>query len=78
MGITVVDEPLVCDGNIATAGGCLSAQYLVGWIVESLYGIEKRRETLKPILSSGQQEIYEKLITSSIEKGMRYNEVNIE
>ncbi|MBS0351974.1 MAG: DJ-1/PfpI family protein [Proteobacteria bacterium] len=27
--VNVIDKPLVCNGNIATAGGCLSAQYIV-------------------------------------------------
>ncbi|NNM58520.1 MAG: thiamine biosynthesis protein ThiJ [Legionellales bacterium] len=73
LGIEVLDKPLVYHGNVATAGGCLSAQYLVGWIIESLFGIEKRKETLKPILPAGQQELYEKLITASIQEGMICN-----
>lgn len=70
LGITTIDKPLVCHGNIATAGGCLSALYLIGWIVERLYGVEKRRETLKEVLPTGQHIIYEKLITSSIQEGV--------
>jgi putative intracellular protease/amidase len=72
LGINVMDKPLVCDRNVATAGGCLSAQYLVGWAIERLYGVEKRKETLKAILPAGQQDIYENLITSSIQDGMMY------
>jgi transcriptional regulator GlxA family with amidase domain len=68
LGIELIDKPLVCNGNVATAGGCLSAQYLVGWFVERLYGIEKRQETLRPIIPVGQTDIYEKLITSTIEE----------
>lgn len=70
LGIETVDLPLVCKENIATAGGCLSAVYLVGWIVERLYNIEKRRETLKPIIPTGQKDFFEKLITSSIQEGV--------
>lgn len=66
LGVEVVDKPLVCNGNIATAGGCLSAVYLVGWFVERLFNAEKRRETLKAIIPVGQSEIYERLITASI------------
>lgn len=66
LGIEVIDKPLVCHGNIATAGGCLSAMYLVGWVVEKLFGEEKRRETLKGIIPVGQEEIYNKLISSSL------------
>lgn len=70
LGIETIDKPLVCHGNVATAGGCLAAIYLVGWFVERIYNTEKRRETLKAIIPTGQLDIYEKLITSSIEEGL--------
>lgn len=78
LGIETIDNPLVCNGNVATAGGCLSAIYLVGWITERLYGVEKRRETLKPVIPVGQIDIYEKLITSSIHEGMIINQGSVE
>ncbi|MDV6903792.1 thiamine biosynthesis protein ThiJ [Pseudomonas aeruginosa] len=70
LGLEPVDQPLVCQGNIATAGGCLAALYLVGWMVESLFDIEKRRTTLLPVLPAGQQELYEALIGLSIRQGL--------
>ena len=73
LGIKTVDLPLVCVGNVATAGGCLAASYLVGWFVERLFGIEKRRETLREIIPAGQNEIYENLIASSIQQGMNFS-----
>jgi transcriptional regulator GlxA family with amidase domain len=39
-GVTVVEEPFVKQGNVATAGGCLAAQYLAGWVIEELAGAE--------------------------------------
>jgi transcriptional regulator GlxA family with amidase domain len=38
MGVTVVEAPFVCEGNVATAAGCLAAQYLVGWVIEESLG----------------------------------------
>jgi len=70
LGLQVLDQPLVCRGNVATAGGCLAALYLVGWLVESMFDADKRRETLLPLLPSGQREIYEDLIEFSIRQGM--------
>ncbi|MEX6257620.1 DJ-1/PfpI family protein [Providencia huaxiensis] len=64
-----VGQPLVCHGRVATAGGCLSALYLVGWLIESLYDKEKRRETLLPVLPTGQQSVLESLIEFSIQQG---------
>ncbi len=47
MGIKTIDKPLVCNGNVATAGGCLAATYLIGWVIERLFGVHKRREALR-------------------------------
>lgn len=73
LGVDAIDKPLVCNGNIATAGGCLSATYLVGWVIECLYGVEKRKEALKSIIPVGQSDIYERLISSSIQEGRQFN-----
>lgn len=32
-GVRVLDAPFVAHGNVATAGGCLSAQYLAAWMI---------------------------------------------
>lgn len=37
-GVEVVEEPIVIEGNVATAGGCLAGQYLAGWVIERLVG----------------------------------------
>lgn len=36
LGVDVVEKPFVAHGNVATAGGCLAQQYLIGWVVEKL------------------------------------------
>ncbi|MBC3365990.1 DJ-1/PfpI family protein [Pseudomonas sp. SWRI154] len=69
LGIEPVDQPLVCQGNIATAGGCLAALYLVGWLVESWFDVDKRRATLLPVLPAGQQAFFERLIDLSLSQG---------
>lgn len=60
MGADVEDKPLVIRGNIGTAGGCLSALYLTGWIAEKLFDSNKRREMHRQILPANQHELYEK------------------
>ena len=65
-GMQVVDRPLVCRGNVVTAGGCLSALYLTGWIVERLLGQRARVDVLRELLPAGQREVYEALIEASI------------
>ncbi|WP_324076946.1 MAG: DJ-1/PfpI family protein [Erythrobacter sp.] len=32
-GVRVIDAPFVAHGNVATAGGCLSSQYLAAWMI---------------------------------------------
>jgi transcriptional regulator GlxA family with amidase domain len=47
--VEIVDEPFVLDGNVATAGGCLAAQELAGWIVEDALGKPVRDKMLAEI-----------------------------
>ncbi len=54
MGVTVVEEPFVREGNVATAAGCLAAPYLVGWVVEELLGREARDLVLKSVQPVGE------------------------
>ena len=35
-GVEIVEKPFVANGNVATGGGCLAQQYLIGWVVENL------------------------------------------
>jgi len=37
-GVEVVERPIVIEGNVATAGGCLAGQYLAAWVIERLVG----------------------------------------
>lgn len=32
-GVRVIDAPFVANGNVATAGGCLSSHYLAAWMI---------------------------------------------
>lgn len=71
LGVDVQDKPLVVEGNIATAGGCLSSIYLTGWLAERLCNTAKRREIHRQLLPAGQADIYEELIQSSIAAACR-------
>lgn len=70
MGVAVQDTALVVAGNIATAGGCLAALYLTGWLAERLVGEAKRREIHRQLIPAGQADIFETLIRSSIKAAM--------
>jgi transcriptional regulator GlxA family with amidase domain len=53
-GVEVVDETFVRNGNVATAGGCLAAQLLCGWITEELAGADLADAVIASILPVGQ------------------------
>ncbi|NLQ22764.1 thiamine biosynthesis protein ThiJ [Shewanella sp. S-1] len=71
MGVDVEDCALVINGNIATAGGCLSSLYLTGWVAERLFDSTKRREIHRQLIPAGQTDIFEALIQSSISAAIR-------
>lgn len=53
-GVEVVEKPFVAHGNVATAGGCLAQQYLVGWVIENLAGKDWRDLITKSIQPVGE------------------------
>ncbi len=57
-GIEVVEKPFVAHGNVATAGGCLAQQYLIGWVVENLADTEWKNLILKSIQPVGEGLFY--------------------
>jgi transcriptional regulator GlxA family with amidase domain len=52
-GVTVVDEPFVREGNVATAAACLAGVDLAAWVVESLLGEDAREAALRDLLPVG-------------------------
>ncbi|WP_039988815.1 DJ-1/PfpI family protein [Vibrio owensii] len=75
MGGDVQDVPLVVEGNIATAGGCLSLMYLIGWLAERLFNSDKRREIQNQLIPAGRLEIFESLIANTIMEAEALNQV---
>ncbi|MCE9575872.1 MAG: DJ-1/PfpI family protein [Deltaproteobacteria bacterium] len=53
MGVEVVEEPFVREGNIATAAGCLAALDLCGWMIEALAGAAQREMVLRSVQPVG-------------------------
>jgi transcriptional regulator GlxA family with amidase domain len=54
MGVEVVEKPFVANGNVATAGGCLAQQYLVGWVIEKLADKDWRDLVVRSIQPVGE------------------------
>jgi transcriptional regulator GlxA family with amidase domain len=57
-GVQVVNQPFVAHGNIATAGGCLSAQYLSAWLLTRLKGDAVAREVMHYFAPVGEKDAY--------------------
>jgi transcriptional regulator GlxA family with amidase domain len=65
MGIDVVEKPFVRNGNVATAAGCLAAQYLAGWVIETLIDKSTRDYVLSQIQPVGEGLAFEPEATAS-------------
>ena len=57
-GVSVLDRPFVARGNIATAGGCLSSQYLAAWVIARLEGVAAARSALHYVAPVGEKDDY--------------------
>jgi transcriptional regulator GlxA family with amidase domain len=57
-GVRVVDQPFFASGNIATAGGCLSSQYLAAWVIARLAGLEAAAAALHYVAPVGEKDEY--------------------
>lgn len=57
-GVNVVNQAFYAKGNIATAGGCLAAQYLSAWFLARLKGTEAAREVLHNFAPVGEKDDY--------------------
>ncbi|MCI3242868.1 DJ-1/PfpI family protein [Streptomyces spinosisporus] len=55
-GVTVLDAPFHAEGNIATAGGCLSSQYLATWVITRALGENAARAVLDYVAPVGENE----------------------
>ncbi len=76
MGGDVQNLPLVVEGNVATAGGCLSLMYLIGWLAERLFDSDTRKAIQNQLIPAGQLELFEELIATTIQSAELENSHN--
>lgn len=55
-GAQVSDQAFMASGNVATAGGCLSSQYLACWIIQRKLGAEAVAEALGSVAPVGEEQ----------------------
>lgn len=57
-GVNILNQAFFADGNLATAGGCLSAQYISAWMIARLKGAAEAREVLHYFAPVGEKDEY--------------------
>ena len=57
-GVEVLNQAFHAKGNIATAGGCFSSQYLAAWIIARTEGQEAARSALHYVAPVGEKDEY--------------------
>jgi transcriptional regulator GlxA family with amidase domain len=57
-GVAVLNQPFVAKGNVATAGGCLSSQYLAAWFIARLESVEAARSAIHYVAPVGEKDTY--------------------
>ena len=57
-GVEVLDAPFVAHGNVATAGGCLSSQYLASWMIARLASEQDAAEAIHYVAPVGEKALY--------------------
>jgi hypothetical protein len=66
-GVEVLNQPFFAAENVATAGGCLSSQYLAGWVLSRTLGVEAARSALHYVAPVGEKDEYVSRALSNIE-----------
>lgn len=56
-GVEVLNQPFVAKDNIATAGGCMSSQYLAAWVIAKLGGQEAAESAIHYVAPVGEKEM---------------------
>jgi transcriptional regulator GlxA family with amidase domain len=57
-GIKVLDTAFVAHGNVATAGGCLSSQYLAAWIIARGASLADAEASIHYVAPVGEKDSY--------------------
>ena len=57
-GVSILNQAFFASGNLATAGGCMSAQYISAWMIARLKGVAQAREVLHYFAPVGEKEEY--------------------
>jgi transcriptional regulator GlxA family with amidase domain len=71
LGVKVANRAFAVDGNVATAGGCLSAQYLAAWVITRTLGWERASEAILYVAPVGEEEETVERVRAALEASGR-------
>lgn len=57
-GIEILDRAFHAEGNLASAGGCLAAQYIAAWMIMRGADEKTARDTLYQVAPIGEKDLY--------------------
>ncbi len=57
-GIEILDRAFHADGNLASAGGCLAAQYIAAWMMMRKADEKTARDVLYQVAPIGEKDLY--------------------
>ncbi len=70
-GVRVLDAPFVAHGNVATAGGCLSSQYLAGWMIARGGSLEDMQSAIHYVAPVGEKTETVERVTAIVQPFIR-------
>ena len=70
-GVEVLDQAFFTEGNIATAGGCLSSQYLAAWVIYRSLGREAVADAIRYVAPVGEEQRLVQHVLATVENGMK-------
>lgn len=77
-GVNILNQAFFASGNLATAVGCLSAQYVSAWLIARLKGTAEAREVLHYFAPVGEKDEYVKRAMSHLNRDTHAQEVAME
>ena len=67
-GVDVLEQPFFARGNVATAGGCLSSQYLATWVIARTEGVDAARAAMHYVAPVGEKDRYVSQAMAHVER----------
>lgn len=67
-GVTVLNQPFVAHGNVATAGGCLGSNYLAAWVIARLAGWKAAESVVHYVAPVGEKAEYVARASAAIKR----------